>query len=161
MGKALENKFTYNEAKYLISKGVICKGTEISYNLLGKIYNTPIINILDDNERVLFVVYHNYDKIMISNNGIITVDGMNPHKLFEAYNDDLEDIVKIKSKTNVEKDIIGKDSGFLEDIELYNGLKIILENDINKKYNNKVFTIKGLGDKIILVGQRGRPKKAS
>lgn len=81
---------TYNEAKFLVEKnilnencGVIIKN--LSYNCndeygIKKITLTPenvIITILDDNG-----MYRHYKE-----KSILKIDGMNPKKLFKAYNE--------------------------------------------------------------------------
>ena len=95
---------------------------------------------------------------MLKPEHILTIDGMDAHKLFEAYNED-NNVISIEDVTNVEKDVLNKINANINGMDLENGLKIIFHNDVNKKYNGKPFTVKGVGEKITLVSQRGRPKK--
>ena len=155
MGKELRKQFSDKEAVYLIKNRVIQKGTEITFNLSGKIYDSNVVKVFNNGSKILFKTFND---IVFESKDILTIDGMDPLRLFEAHSED-NDYIDILSETNVEEDIIDKKYGILDNVELYNGLKIILKNDINKKFNNKIFTVKGVGDKITLIGQRGRPKK--
>lgn len=155
MGKELRKQFSDKEAVYLIKNRVIQKGTEITFNLSGKIYDSNVVKVFNNGSKILFKTFND---IVFESKDILTIDGMDPLRLFEAHSED-NDYIDILSKTNVEEDIIDKKYGILDNVELYNGLKIILKNDINEKFNNKIFTVKGVGDKIALIGQRGRPKK--
>ena len=57
------------------------------------------------------------------------------------------------------KDIIGKEEAELEGYELYDGLKFIFYKDKNEKYCGKTLTVKGVGESIRFVANRGRPRK--
>mgnify|MGYP001058782639 CR=1 FL=1 len=61
--------------------------------------------------------------------------------------------------TDIEKDIIGKEEAELEGYELYDGLKFIFYKDKNEKYCGKTLTVKGVGESIRFVANRGRPRK--
>lgn len=155
MNKELRKQFSDEESIYLIRNGVIKKGAEVSFNLSGKVYDSNVIKVLKKGSKILFKTFNN---IMFESKDILTIDGMDPFRLFEAHSED-NDVVNIFCETNVEKDVINKKDISLDNIKLYDGLRIKLHNDINKKFNNRIFTIKNIDDKITFIGQRGRPRK--
>ena len=57
-------------------------------------------------------------------------------------------------------DLIGKPRAIIDGIEMKDGMKIIFENDITEKYNDKVWRVKLIDGKLDLKPNRGRPKKA-
>lgn len=152
---SLMTPFTYKEAKILVNKNVLERGSEITFRMNKMIYDSCIGKIIDNGSSMLFKTF---DNIMLKTEHILTIDGMDAHKLFEAYNED-NNAISIEDVTNVEKDVLNKINANINGMDLENGLKIIFHNDVNKKYNGKLFTVKGVGEKITLVSQRGRPKK--
>lgn len=156
----LDINFTYEEAKFLVENGIIENGTPIYVNLNGMGFHSVIRGMIDDFERktVWFKVIFTHDYIRISQKNILKIDGMDAHKVFQAYHDE-DDCITINEKTDVKNDVLGWKHCKLENIDLYNGLKIIFNNDVNEEYNGKKFTIKGVGEFIQFANQRGRPKK--
>lgn len=156
----LDTNFTYEEAKFLVKNGVIHQGTEVCCNINGRKLYSDVNAVYDDYDKkiMLFKIFYERRYLIISQKNILEIDGMNPHKIYKAYREE-DDCITIIEKTDVEKNVLGKKEAILENNSLYNGLKIILKNDVNEKYNEKKFTIKGVGELIEFANQRGRPKK--
>ena len=68
-------------------------------------------------------------------------------------------VIEVYLETDIETDVIGKEDVEFEGYELYDGLQFILHNDKTAKYNDKILTVKGVGEAIRFVANRGRPRK--
>jgi hypothetical protein len=96
---------------------------------------------------------------------IWVIEDMTLERIIQAYCvDDELNIIEIDDETDVKKDIIGVYEYVFKTsdgriIELKDGMKMIFHNDVSDKYRNRLLTVKGVGESIKLVAQRGRPKK--
>ena len=159
----MAEKITIAEMKLLINKGIIKKGTIVQ--ILNKDYIDykieEILHFNDDEEYVFKLKkLENSDKVMVRQSYITGIEHMNPKRFVEAYSvDDELNTIEINDKTNVSKNVIGKKEASINNIQLKNGMKVILHNDVIKRMNNKPLNVKGVGDSIKLVAPRGRPRK--
>lgn len=147
-----------NSLEYLIKeKKILSINSYITINGDREIYR---VNEIFDNYLKASGIDTKHSK-NIKFEEINTVDSMSIQRLADAYsiNDEMNQII-VEYKTDVDNDIFCKKEATLNDIELEDGMKIILQDDRNKKYNGKLLTVRGVGNSIKLVGQRGRPKKS-
>lgn len=154
---------TKEQMEFLVNKGVLKEGIFImienepyvDYKILSidEGYNLTIRDIMNEKDKVI-----PYTKICV-------IEDMTLERIIQAYSvDDELNIIEIDDETDVKKDIIGvceyvftTSDGRI--IELADGDKIVFHNDVNDKYRNRLLTVKGVGESIKLVAQRGRPKK--
>lgn len=152
--------FTYDEAVYLIKKGIITKDSGIVIKGLSKTNNDEYraYKFFDCKDSVKFnIIDEKRRNILVKQSAILKVDGMDPHKLYEVYKS-MDGVIRINEKTDINNDIIGKDICEIYGYKVNDNDKIIFENDITKKNNNKLYVIKNVGKSIKLVPNRGRPK---
>jgi hypothetical protein len=169
-----ERRLSYEETLKLIERGVLCESNvHICIDKLSK-HSTDeyYINKIEIEEsatkkEILFdvikcdeAVTNNREPVWIPYNWIKEISNMPIECLLEAY-DMVESnrIVEVYLETDIEKDIIGKEEAELEGYELYDGLKFIFYKDKNEKYCGKTLTVKGVGESIRFVANRGRPRK--
>ena len=154
---------TKEQMEFLVNKGVLKEGIFImienepyvDYKILGidEDYNLTIRDIMNEKDKVI-----SYKKICV-------IEDMTLDRIIQAYSvDDELNIIEIDDKTDVKKDIIGVYEYVFKTsdgriIELEDGMKIVFHNDVSDKYRNRLLTVKGVGESIKLVAQRGRPKK--
>ena len=158
----MSQKLTMEEADLLVTKGIIRKGSGLIIKGLSKNdtdeYIVSKIGKLKD--CIVFYVYNGYKECQykVKQSAILKVDEMDVHKLVDAYSG-MDEVLEVSEQTNVERYVIGKKKAILEGQELEDGMKICLENDVNDKFNDKILVVKGVGEKIVLAPNRGRPKK--
>ena len=154
---------TKEQMEFLVNKSVLKEGIFImienepyvDYKILGidEDYNLTIRDIMNEKDKVI-----PYTKIWV-------IEDMTLERIIQAYCvDDELNIIEINDKTDVKKDIIGVCEYVFKTsdgriIELEDGMKMIFHDDISDKYRNRLLTVKGVGESIKLVAQRGRPKK--
>lgn len=167
-----ERRLSYEETLKLIERGILSvNNVHICIDKLSK-YSTDewIINKfkIDENKKeILFdvtncgtAITNNCEPIWIPYKWIKEVSNMPIECLLEAYDmAESNRIVEVYLETDIEKDIIGKEEAELEGYELYDGLKFIFYKDKNEKYCGKTLTVKGVGESIRFVANRGRPRK--
>lgn len=153
---------TKEQMEFLVNKGVLKDGIFImienepyvDYKILNidKEYNLTIRDIM--NEKYMVIPYTK----------ICVIEDMTLDRIMQAYCvDDELSIIEINDETDVKKDIIGKTEAdvvsTIGKVSIEEGMKIVFHNDISDKYRNRLLTVKGVGESIKLVAQRGRPKK--
>lgn len=167
-----ERRLSYEETLKLIEREILSvNNVHICIDKLSK-YSTDewIINKfkIDENKKeILFdvikcdeAVANNREPVWIPYNWIKEISNMPIECLLEAYDmAESNKIVEVYLETDIEKDIIGKEEAELEGYELYDGLKFIFYKDKNEKYCGKTLTVKGVGESIRFVANRGRPRK--
>ena len=167
-----ERRLSYEETLKLIERGILSvNNVHICIDKLSK-YSTDewIVNKfkIDENKKeILFdvvncetAITNNCEPVWIPYNWIKEVSNMPIECLLEAYDmAESNRIVEVYLETDIEKDIIGKEEAELEGYELYDGLKFIFYKDKNEKYCGKLLTVKGVGESIRFVANRGRPRK--
>lgn len=165
-----ERRLNYNETKELINKKILNKND--THIIIDKYSKNNLdewlindIKINEDKKEILFdvincktAITNNREPIWIPYFCIKEISNMPIECVLDAYEMDVKEIM-IFLPTDIEKTVLNKKYANIEDYELQDGLKIILHNDKNEKYNNKTLTVKGVGDSIKLVASRGRPKK--
>ena len=150
-------KISKEQYLWLVDKGIIHEGMMVNLNgcdyvdfKIMKINDTKLEVRNMENDLLLNTTY----------NTISSIEYMDIDRFVKAYEvDDEMNMVDVIKKTNVEKTIIGKKSAKINGVELADGSKIFLHNDLNPKFCNKPLTVKGVGSSIKLIAPRGRPKK--
>ena len=165
-----ERRLTYDEAMKLIDRQILQEnGSYITVDGLSK--NTLDEYVINDilpnpeKQEVLFDVspldkplYKYRERIFKTHNEIATIAGQTIRDVLKAYCLNGAKTFKIYYPTNVEKDIIGHETGTIGSIPLVEGMKIVLYNDESKKYKNRTLKVIGVGRAIELTSCRGRPK---
>lgn len=154
------NNLSTEKIKLLIDKGII------KVNEYLQLYNDEfgdyrIVQIISgDVYKFLVKNLDTYVLKTIEQSQIKSIDDMDIERIIKAYEvDDELNTYNIIIKTNVDKDVIGKETSKINGIELEDGMHIILHNDVNEKYNGKILTVSGVESSIKLTAPRGRPKK--
>lgn len=109
-----------------------------------------IIKVSRLNEERIYITSHKYIK---------EISRMSIEDTLKAYELLDNEIIKITDETDVENNVIGKIESSIGEFELEDGMRVMLLNDKNLKYCNKILTVKGVGENIKLIANRGRPKK--
>lgn len=157
------NNIKREHLQFLIDKKLLKEGMYVDIDKSDTQYK--IIKIIDDGKFYKFhvkkMVYSgDGDLVEISGKEITKVDEMDFMRYIQSYEiDEALSTITIDAPTDIVKTLIGKKEGILEGHELEDDMKIILLNDKTEKYNNKLLTVKGVGEKIQFVCPRGRPKK--
>lgn len=155
-------KISKEQYLWLIDKGIIHEGMMINLNGCDYI-DFKILRFYpyDNKPPILEVRNMEDDKVInVTYDSITSIEYMDIDRFVKAYEvDDEMNMVDVIKKTNVEKTIIGKKSAKINGVELTDGSKIFLHNDLNPKFCNKPLTVKGVGNSIKLIAPRGRPKK--
>jgi len=154
------NNLSTEKIKLLIDKGII-KVNEYLQLYDDEFGDYRIAQIISgDVYKFLVKNLDTYALKTIEQNQIKSIDDMDIERIIKAYEvDDELNTYNVVKKTDVDKDVIGKKTATLNGIELEDGMRIILHNDVNKKYNGKVLTVSGVESSIKLTAPRGRPKK--
>lgn len=151
------------ELKLMIDKNIIHKGNIVQlsqcrymdWKITGISYSNKLNCFLFDIQNI-----ETKKVAKVRQNDITTIEDMPFDRFAQAYEIDEElNTVEISDKTNVVKDIFGKKRPSLCEYKLYDGMKLILHNDKTAKYNDKLLTVRGVGDSVQLVCPRGRPKQ--
>ena len=154
------NNLTTNQFRLLVNKGIIKENgylqlydDELGDYRISKIISGSVYKFLVKN-------LDTYAMKTVEQNQIKSIEDMDVERIIQAYevNDELN-TYDVKEKTDVEETVIGKEEAILNGIELDDGMRFILHNDVNQKYNNKTLTVSGVGSSIKLSAPRGRPKK--
>lgn len=153
----MKEKISKEQYLWLVDKGIIHEGMMV--NLNGCDYVD--FKIIKLNDTKLEVKNMENDSLLNTTyNTLTSIEYMDIDRFVKAYEvDDEMNMVDVIKKTNVEKTIIGKKSAKINGVELTDGSKIFLHNDLNPKFCNKPLTVKGVGSSIKLIAPRGRPKK--
>lgn len=170
---------TPKQFNFLIKQKVVKKNTLISVKhkkivdiseTYKKYFNFEtngfIVNIYNDSKnktfKIIYVKEDNHNlKYVCDLESIFKIEGQEVDRYYKSYLDILANAnpIIIEEVTNVEDDIIGQEEASIATYEVYEGMKFILKNDINSKYNNKILNARNVGKKIKLTGNAGRPKK--
>jgi len=158
-----KERITKEQFGWLLDKGIIHEGMTIfimdddatDYRILEILWpnraKTPQLRIKNMDTGDETIIFHKH---------ITGIEDMSAERFVQAYEvDDEMSIINVVKKTNVEKTIIGKKTAKINGVELVDGVKILLHNDVNPKLCNKPLSVKGVGNGIKLVAPRGRPKK--
>lgn len=153
----MKEKISKEQYLWLVDKGIIHEGMMVNLNGCDYV-DFKIIKLNDTKLEV-----KNMENDLLLNttyNTLTSIEYMDIDRFVKAYEvDDEMNMVDVIKKTNVEKTIIGKKSAKINGVELSDGSKIFLHNDLNPKFCNKPLTVKGVGSSIKLIAPRGRPKK--
>lgn len=123
-----------------------------------KVYEDP----KNDTYKIIYIKEDNHNLNYVCDlDAIVKIEGQEVDRYYKAYLDLLANAnpIIIEDLTNVEKDVIDKVEANVGKYELYEGMKFILKNDVNSKYNNKILNARNVGKRIKLTGNAGRPKK--
>lgn len=167
-----ERRLSYEETLKLIERGILqVNNVHICLDNLSK-HSTDewiieSINIDKDKQEIIFSVQplffpitSSQEPIPVPYQMIKEVSNMPIECLLEAYDmAEAKRVIEIYLETDIETDVIGKEDVEFEGYELYDGLQFILHNDKTAKYNDKILTVKGVGEAIRFVANRGRPRK--
>lgn len=156
---------TYNQAKKLIEMEILAPNSShlIIWSVsLNDIDEYMIDKIIVKDVDILLLVSRVKDltKKIVSYKLIRKIGDMSIDKVMTAYNFNGECPEEIDIETDVIHDLIGKPRAIIDGIEMKDGMKVIFENDITEKYNDKVWRVKLIDGKLDLKPNRGRPKKA-
>lgn len=168
----MSDRLTFEQTLKFIERGIIENYTthicldKLSRNRLDEWYINNI-KIDEPNQKVYFDVIrlndvrrNNRDTQWVPHTLIKEIGSMSIDKILEAYDmSENNRIEEIDIETDVENEVIGKESAEIDGIELIEGKRFIFLNDKNIKYNNRIYTVKFEDDVIKLVANRGRPKK--
>lgn len=154
---------TTEEIQFLLDHNIIKEGvSNLSFSNLPSYKSFKVVTINNNNGSISFIVKdmeteRNYKTLAKC---LISIDDMPIDRIMQAYSaeDEMNKIEVIK-KTDVRNKLFGKKSAKLNGIQLQDGMKVVLYNDADKTLNNKMLTVKGVGEKIVLTAPRGRPKK--
>lgn len=157
VSKAQHNGLSQDQFDLLLKKQIVKEG--IFIQIYGDEFDYRILKINDDKTFIVKNIDTKEDK-QITYNDIRIIEDMSVDRIMEAYLvDDELNTITVDKKTDVCKNVIGKENCSIDGNELEDGMKIILHNDVTKKFNNKVLTVSGVGNSIKLSAPRGRPKK--
>lgn len=122
-----------------------------------------IFHVYKEKENVLFDIVRCDDYMnriyTINYKQIKEISNMSIDAIIEAYGLNERKIIEIDAETDIVNTVLGKDYAEIEEYDLEDGMKIILHNDKTPKYNEKILTVKDVGESIRLVANRGRPRK--
>lgn len=92
---------------------------------------------------------------------ISKIEGQDIDRYYQSFVDMLANTnpTIIDIPTNVQRDVIGKKTAKLGDYELFEGFKLILKNDVNPEFNDKILNVRIQNKAFVLKGNTGRPKK--
>lgn len=161
------NRLNINQTKKLIECGVLSVGG--SHILLDKYskHSQDVFHILGYKllqNTVIFTLMKVSDMvgtIDVPYTYITEIGYMNIPSIVDAYElAEDKQIIEIVGVSDVIMNVLGKENATINGIVLTDGMRIILHDDVNMKYNNKVLTVRGVGESIELVANRGRPKKS-
>lgn len=160
----MKRRLSYNETKLLIDRGIL--GVKTSYVCIDGLskYNGDEYEIRDiivgDKDIIIKVSHINDNKILITSHKYIKeISRMGIEEILKAYDLLENETIVIDSVTDVINTVIGQTNAKIENYDLEDGMKFLLNKDVSIKYCNKVLTVKGVGDSIKLIANRGRPKK--
>lgn len=158
-------RLTLEQVRKLISNKIIRIGeTQVIVDLVSSDdYDSYIItNINNPKNRdyVEFEIEHPRTTLRLNVNyrQIRTIDGMNIKNFLACYNVNQSPIIDIDIPTDVLNEVIEKENVIIDGYTLTDGMKIIFREDVTPKYNNKIFRVKIIDNKITLASNRGRPK---
>lgn len=156
VNKTQQNKLKEEQINLLINKGIVKK--DIFIKVFGDDFDYRITCINGNTFTILNI--DTKESKNISYKDIRIIEDMDIDRFIQAYEvDDALSTINVTEETDVCKDIINKEYAEINGVELENDMKIILYNDLTKSLNNKVLTVRGVGESIKLVAPRGRPKK--
>ena len=151
------------ELKLMIDKNIIHKGNIIQVKGYDYIdWRIVDINYSEKSNCYMFKIQNIETKKIaeIKQTDIGSIEDMSFERFKQAYEiDDELSTIEIHKKTDVVNDIFGRKRPSLCEYKLEDGMKFVLHNDKTEKYNNKLLTVRGVGDNVVLVCPRGRPKE--
>lgn len=151
---------TEKEALMLIKRGILANNTQISVknNKTNKMMDCYVIKLMRVNSRIMVRAKTMDDSITIVApiDCVLMIDGQSIESIISAYTD-TDEVITITEPTDA-ANIEGKKLG---NIDLEDGMRVILQNDATESLNGKVLNVRIANDgSVKLVGNRGRPRKA-
>lgn len=162
-----ERRLTLEETNFLIDMNVLSdNNVHLIIDGLSK-HSTDdflIFKIYKEKENILFDIVRCNDYMnkiyTINYKQIKEISNMPINAIIDAYELNERKIIEIDDETDIVNTVLGKDEAEIYGYDLEDGMKFILHNDKTEKYNNKILTVKNVGESIRLVANRGRPRKS-
>lgn len=162
------NHFSNEDLKQLIEHNIVKKNTLVTLLNDRTMREYRVIQVLEEDgiAKLIIKPFDERKLYKVSHKIIDTIDGQEAMYLQEIYELDIDPPITISEETNInemmnKKGIIEGESPKINNIELKEGMRIILTNDADENMNDKILTVKIVDNGIKLVGNRGRPKKSN
>lgn len=162
------NHFSNEDLKQLIEHNIVKKNTLVTLLNDRTMREYRVIQVLEEDGMAKLIIkpFDERKLYKVSHKIIDTIDGQEAMYLQEIYELDIDPPITISEETNInemmnKKGIIEGESPKINNIELKEGMRIILTNDADENMNDKILTVKIVDNGIKLVGNRGRPKKSN
>lgn len=162
------NHFSNEDLKQLIEHNIVKKNTLVTLLNDRTMREYRVIQVLEEDgiAKLIIKPFDERKLYKVSHKIIDTIDGQEAMYLQEIYELDIDPPITISEETNInemmnKKGIIEGESPKINNIELKEGMRIILTNDADENMNDKILTVKIVDNGVKLVGNRGRPKKSN
>lgn len=162
------NHFSNEDLKQLIEHNIVKKNTLVTLLNDRTMREYRVIQVLEEDGMAKLIIkpFDERKLYKVSHKIIDTIDGQEAMYLQEIYELDIDPPITISEETNInemmnKKGIIEVENPKINNIELKEGMRIILTNDADENMNDKILTVKIVDNGIKLVGNRGRPKKSN
>ena len=162
------NHFSNEDLKQLIEHNIVKKNTLVTLLNDRTMREYRVIQVLEEDGMAKLIIkpFDERKLYKVSHKIIDTIDGQEAMYLQEIYELDIDPPITISEETNInemmnKKGIIEGENPKINNIELKEGMRIILTNDADENMNDKILTVKIVDNGIKLVGNRGRPKKSN
>lgn len=162
------NHFSNEDLKQLIEHNIVKKNTLVTLLNDRTMREYRVIQVLEEDGMAKLIIkpFDERKLYKVSHKIIDTIDGQEAMYLQEIYELDIDPPITISEETNInemmnKKGIIEGESPKINNIELKEGMRIILTNDADENMNDKILTVKIVDNGVKLVGNRGRPKKSN
>lgn len=162
------NHFSNEDLKQLIEHNIVKKNTLVTLLNDRTMREYRVIQVLEEDgiAKLIIKPFDERKLYKVSHKIIDTFDGQEAMYLQEIYELDIDPPITISEETNInemmnKKGIIEGESPKINNIELKEGMRIILTNDADENMNDKILTVKIVDNGVKLVGNRGRPKKSN
>lgn len=131
-----------SEAQEFVKRGVLAKNIEVGITNFRNDFFIDTIHQLNGDIRFIVTSLDEACKCNVNYRQITRFAGQPIERLLEAFDMGENKIIEMHSETNVMEDIVGKEEAEIEGIDLDEGMRIILHNDITTKMNNKILNVK-------------------
>ena len=162
------NHFSNEDLKQLIEHNIVKKNTLVTLLNDRTMREYRVIQVLEEDgiAKLIIKPFDERKLYKVSHKIIDTIDGQEAMYLQEIYELDIDPPITISEETNInemmnKKGIIEEENPKINNIELKEGMRIILTNDADENMNDKILTVKIVDNGVKLVGNRGRPKKSN